>query len=298
MIRPLGLRKKLLACASLASLLTARPADAFIFPEHSRITQAVLEDLAVDPEVGSLVRSLVVSPDLCPREGDINEWDCLRLVADLAAVAGDHSCSPDELGSLVRASNVAHDHERDHWLWSVRRIGWEGDALMNGDSAEGRRRLKVIDIETKGNVVANQTVYLNDHPHLDAKEDRAFYRRRVNLNFQDVDANYQSRAVVDGGHFQLAREPGRIDLVDYLRHAFAPAAASNATALYAAYHVLGLRLAAAGLRERAFLAELFALHFLEDSFSSGHIVGHHGVDTWLLLKSEGVRMGHARPLLR
>lgn len=279
----------------MALFASARPARAFLFSEHSRITQAVLEDLAVDPELGPFVRELIVRPYLCAREGDMNEWDCLRLVADLVAIAGDHSCSPNELASLVHDSNVAREHRRDHWLWAVRRFGWEGDVLLNGDTAESRRRLKVIDIQTKGADVADRTVYRDDRPRVDELEDRSFYRRRVNLGFQNVDAEYQSRAIVDGGHFQLARAPGRIDLVTYLRQAFAPNVETNATALYATYHALALRLAAnattPAARESAFLAELFGLHFLEDSFSSGHIVGHHGVDTWLLLKSEGVRMG-------
>lgn len=290
----MGLRKKLLAVTFLATFSSARPAEAFLFPEHSRITQLVLEELAVDAELGPFVRDLVTRPELCPRDGDMNEWDCLRLVADLVALAADHSCSPDELAGLVRDSNRAHEHHRDHWLWHVRRVGWEGDALLNGDNAEARRRLKVIDIETDGPAFADARVYRNDRRSVDQAEDRAFYRRRVNLHFQDVDANYQSRAVVDGGHFQLSREFGRIDLVTYLRQAFAPAAETNATALYATYHVLAMRLAAspdARDRERALMAELFAQHFLQDSFAAGHLVGHRAVDTWLLLKSEGVRMG-------
>lgn len=280
------MRTKLIAALTLAAVVHAQPAAAFLFPEHSRITQAALEDLAVDRDVGPLVRALVVSPELCQEVGDINEWDCLRLVADLSALAGDHSCSPDELVSLVRAAQADHEH----WLWDVRRAGWEADALLNGDSAEGRRRLKVIDIETKGVAEANETLYRNDRRGVDAPQDRDFYRRRINVQFQKVDAQYQSRAIVDGGHFQLGREPGRIDLADYLRQVLSPHAATNATALYAAYHILALRLASRN-RQAAFLTELFALHFLEDSFSSGHIVGNHGLDTPLLLKSEGVRMG-------
>jgi hypothetical protein len=287
-----GLRRAAIALAAAATFFVARPAQAFLFPEHSRITQAVLEELVTDAQVGPVLRELMVQPDLCPRDGDMNEWDCLRLVADLVAIAGDHSCSPAELVRLVHESNEMEGRRGEHWLWSVRRVGWEGDALLNGDNAENRRRLAVIDIATKGPAAAKQMRYSKVRPSVDLAEDRAFYRRRVNLHFQDVDAGYQSRAVVDGGHFQLPRQSGRIDLVTYLRQALAPDAQTNATALYATYHALALRLAALpNERETSLLAELFALHFLGDSFSSGHIVGHHGVDSWLLLKSEGVRMG-------
>ena len=285
------LRRTLFALATLASFSVARPAEAFLFSEHSRITQRALEDLAVDPDVGSLVRTLVALPELCPREGDMNESDCLRLVADFASIAADHSCTPDELVLLVDESNRARAGKREHWLWSVRRNAWEGDARLNGDSVESRRRLKVIDIMSKGAEVANATIYGDDRRYVDEPEDRAFLRRRINLGMQDIDGDYQSRAVVDGGHFQLAREPGRIDLTSYLATALSPQAEINTTALYAAYHVVAIRLAAAGARRQALLAELFALHFLEDSFSAGHLVGHHGIDTWLLLKSEGLRMG-------
>jgi hypothetical protein len=287
-----GPRRKVVVAAVFAAL-TTRGADAraFIFPEHSLMTQAVFEDLAQDRDIGLLLRSFWQSPELCVQKGDMNEGDCLRLVADLVAIAADHSCSPAELEELVSASNL----EADHWLWDVRRNAWEGDAWLNGDRAENRRRHKVLDFATIGVAEANATIYRKDRVGVEEAEDRAFYRRRVNLGMQDVDDGYQSRAIVDAGHFQLTRDPGRLDLVTYLRQVFAPTAETNATALYATYHGLALRFAAAGdspfLRKEAFLSELFALHFLEDSFSSGHIVGHRGVDTWLPLKSEGVRMG-------
>lgn len=278
---------------AFALLGVPRPAAAFLFPEHSRITQVALEELAVDREVGDFVRALVTTPELCPRVGDMNEWDCLRLVSDLVALSADHSCSPAELLRVVEESNRDAGRRAPHLLWAVRRVGWEGDALLNGDSEEGRRRLQVIDLETKGPSVVEKKLYPHTRKSVDLPEDRAFYRRRVNLEMQAADPNFQSRASVDGGHFQLPRAPGRIDLAAYLRQAFAPEAETNATALYATYHALALRLAADGSNPKLgpFIAELFALHFLQDSFSSGHIVGHRGDDTWLLLKSEGVRMG-------
>ena len=122
---------------------------------------------------------------------------------DRECTLSEHDACIAELTRLGHESNRPEGRRNEHWLWSVRRVGWEGDTLLNGDNAENRRRLAVIDIETKGPAAAKRTVYANVRPSVDLPEDRAFYRRRVNLHFQDVDAGYQSRAVVDGGHFQL-----------------------------------------------------------------------------------------------
>jgi hypothetical protein len=69
-----------------------------------------------------------------------------------------------------------------------------------------------------------------------------------------------------------------------------PTTEINATGLYTEYHMLALRLAAlygaapeaekAELARRALVAEGVALHFLEDSFSSGHYAAIWGGPAW------------------
>jgi hypothetical protein len=109
----------------------------------------------------------------------------------------------------------------------------------------------------------------------------------MHLGLQREDPDYLTRALLDYSHFQVTREAGSRVLSDYLAVALAPTSSANATASYANYHVVAVRFAAAAEREvnpthriewlsRAFLAEAFALHFLEDSFSAGHFVGHWG----------------------
>ena len=91
--------------------------------------------------------------------------------------------------------------------------------------------------------------------------------------------------------------PGQ-SLDDYLSDAVKGDVPLNAAGLYVVFHLSALRYAAAyaetfragalgaGLRSGS---EVFALHFLEDSFSSGHTVG-----TW---GGAGDDEGHARRVL-
>ncbi|MBX3233867.1 MAG: hypothetical protein KIT84_31450 [Labilithrix sp.] len=296
-------------------LLGSRPASAFIFSEHSQITEQALTTLTRDGEVRAIFDELASMTDLCAREGSINETDCLALMSDFVAIAGDHACTPVELARELAASNEPTkkdrhgDNERDHWYWEVRRVAWDEDAELNGDNPKNRRRLNVIDILTDGTKDAAGYTYSNDRKKLDDGDysTRNFVRRRLNLQLQNADPKYTSRAKGDDGHFQLARAPGaETSLTAFLEQSLAPDALSNATAFYATYHLAALRLAAEaeaakgkperpGLLKRAFLAEVFALHFLEDSFAAGHVVGHWGDEGMggvrLPLRSESVRIG-------
>ncbi|HWA28552.1 MAG TPA: hypothetical protein VG734_23080 [Lacunisphaera sp.] len=174
-------------------------------------------------------------------------------MADLAAIAGDHSCTPAELGGLLLAARS----DGEHWLHDVL-----------GVAAETRGTLA----EVLHDATAREAI-----------------RRRMHVQLQGADDLYVARALLDYSHFQLARlSIARGDLAAYVAAAVRAGEQANATAAYLNYHVAAVRLAASSrsrpVKERtdwlirAVLAEAFALHFLEDSFSAGHLVGHWGDD--------------------
>src|SRR5688572_26540310 len=242
---------RLAACAWIAcSLLWSARAEAWILPEHAQITaEATLElrpsERAVLQELWSLTRRAGAA-HLCeglwraPADAD-GKVNCLGF-ADLPSVAGDHSCTPEEL------------------LREVSRETWLRDVVEVGNVTERRIR--------------------------DARSDGARINAwsRSNLLLERADFEYASRATSNAGHFVPTAPPGQ-SLDDYLSDAVKADVPLNAAGLYVAFHLTALRYAAAyahdvSRREHwarlALWSEVFALHFLEDSFSSGHTVGTWG----------------------
>lgn len=243
--------------------------SAWLFPEHVNLGYAGLEDLTRDERAvldaaWGLVRSSTeLSSRLCENAVQrdplmakgASSW-CVGL-ATLPALAADHSCSPAELDVAVRS-------------------GWIVDVLM-----EAQR------------LAAELTSTTEVRERLDA-------RRRHDIELQLLDAHYLTRATASGAHFQLSRTPDepqvvtppRSALASYLRRALATGQETNATALYVNYHAAAVSRALdahelchdelVGCAEgraaiwKALLAESFALHFLQDAFSSGHFVASWG----------------------
>jgi hypothetical protein len=108
---------------------------------------------------------------------------------------------------------------------------------------------------------------------------------RSNLLLERADNEYAARATSNAGHFVPTSPPGQ-SLDDYLVQSLKKDEPLNAVGLYVVYHLAALRYAAAYATEApasrarfaklALFSEAFALHFLEDSFSSGHTVGTWG----------------------
>lgn len=240
-----------LAVSAICVLLSAGEARAWILPEHAEITTEATKEL--EPEEQAVLRELWSAArrahegHLCeglgraPADSD-GAVGCLGF-ADLPAVAGDHSCTPAELLKEVTT---------DTWL---------RDVIEVGNVTETRLR-----------------------------EARSFSARinawsRSNLLLERADGQYASRATSNSGHFVPTAPPGQA-LDDYLTQALEADEPLNAVGLYVVFHLAALRYAAAyaaavpQARERwarlAIFSEVFALHFLEDSFSSGHTVGTWG----------------------
>jgi hypothetical protein len=179
---------------------------------------------------------------------------CLGF-APIPALAADHSCSPRDLAK------------------SLSQGAWVQKVLLESNRLDA---------------------YLGwvDRPVLE----RLDRRREGDLALQTADEDYLGRAGHNTSHFAFARTleighrardtPHRA-LTAYLERALATGEASNAVALYVNFHVAALRGVARARRgggapaealAGALLAEAHALHFLQDSFSSGHFVGSWGED--------------------
>ncbi|OJY23921.1 MAG: hypothetical protein BGO98_18505 [Myxococcales bacterium 68-20] len=231
-----------------AASLATSPAHAFIFSEHADVMSDAVRTMRADERTARVLDEIMAYGEFCSTTAD-----CDAILADLPAIAADHSCTPIELRKFVR---TAHQ-DKQHWLNQVRTAAW---------GAAGELRTAQADVVR-----------------------RTLIRRRLNVALQLVDDDYTPRAIVDWAHFQLPRESGPLDLTEYLSFALAPGREANATASFANYHVAAIRLAAAArtqtgparadLLTRALMTEVFAIHFVEDSFSAGHFVGHWGLES-------------------
>jgi hypothetical protein len=226
---------------------------AWVYPEHRDIAvqaivrltperRALLDSLWAIARRGNEARlcSLVVDP-LQGREPQCLDW------AAWPAIGGDHSCSPQEL-----LDNVL----RSDWMLGVADIA----ARLREDLASA-----------------------------DGTYDRVNALRNADLRMQRTDPNYATRAGSNNVHFLLARTYATMTMRDYAHDCLIPGAELNALGAYAIFHQSALRKVArlradASLSEdarrdlalSALADEAFALHFLEDTFASGHVAGTWG----------------------
>ncbi|MBK6290338.1 MAG: hypothetical protein IPF59_01090 [Ignavibacteria bacterium] len=236
-----------------AMVFITTEASAWVYPEHRDIAvQAVVrlnaQRRATFDSIWAMARrgnearlcSLVVDP-LQGREPQCLDW------ASWPAIGGDHSCSPQQL-----LDNVL----RTKWILGV---------------ADIAARLKEDLASSSGNY------------------DRVNALRNSDIRMQRTDPNYATRAGSNNVHFLLARTFATIEMRQYAHDCLVPGAELNALGAYAIFHQSAMRkitrlrtdntLSEDQRRDLALAAmadEAFALHFLEDTFASGHVAGTWG----------------------
>ncbi len=244
-------RRKLVQLLALVLALELVPgrAGAWIYPEHRDIMAEALKGLP--PEQQQFFATLWTDA----RSGHESRY-CQEMVSgdgrtapvclDLAAwpaIAGDHSCSPDKLIAETLPSN---------WILNV------------------------------GGVAAKTKVGLEQAKTRDATLNMWAYS---NLALQYADSEYLTRASANYGHFLLPRTTNQFD--EYVAAALADGVEPNALGLYLYYHLGAVGLARqwaaateastrASLARQVLATEAFAIHFLEDTFSAGHVAGSWG----------------------
>jgi len=230
-----------LLAAALAPVLFG----AWTYPEHRDISAAALERLspARQDVLARMWKSATDGPqplkNACGTPLGGYDGSCIDLAA-WPAIAGDHSCSPE---------NLRKDVVTSAWVMNVSRV-----------AADLRRNLAEATNESK---------------RLDAWA-------LSNLRLEAVDRDYSSRAAANTAHFLLPRTED--ELGPYLARAVSAATEPNAMGLFLHYHLSALGLAARWrdnpddpvLAGQALATEAFALHFIEDSFSAGHVAGSWG----------------------
>ncbi|HET8725319.1 MAG TPA: hypothetical protein VFM53_14070 [Anaeromyxobacteraceae bacterium] len=247
---------RLLRLSSLAAALAALPtaAPAWIYPEHREIAVAGIQKLP-PPERAALESLWVEARKAIPGRlcatasaGDQGAKPACIDFAAFPAMSGDHSCSPKE---------VAERTLRSTWILEVARVAVETRYALDGAK----------DRDESLNAIATS-----------------------NLKLQAADPEYVSRAGANNAHFLLPRLNN--DPSGYARAALSEGAPLNAMGLYVQYHMAALELAQryaanppppaerpeAALRILA--TEGYALHWIEDIFAAGHVVGTWGSAAW------------------
>ena len=234
----------------LAAILVAPPAAAWIYPEHRNIAGAAFEGL--DPARKLALEKLWAEARkghedrLCekPWAGDQgNKPGCIDLAA-FPALAGDHSCSADQLLATVLESK---------WVLNVAAITSVLDkglaTAKNKNEARNRLTKSDLELQRKDPEYATRAGSNNVHFLLTRDTDDvteflvASIKKDVELNGLGVWARYHIAAI------RLAHEleAGRV-----------PEDKRSTVAL------------------TALAAEAFGDHFLEDAFASGHVAGTWG----------------------
>lgn len=241
---------KLLVVFLLCAACELEPASAWVFPEHHDITALAVERL--DPEHRAQLEKLWLlartshEARLCEDVASLTpQKDCLDYAA-WPAIAGDHSCSARDMLNIVLNAP---------WILSVSHVS---DRLRAQLAAAKRYYQRV-------NAV-----------------------RDSSLALQRADRGYVSRAISNNAHFLLARPSVSIEPEAYARLALGTTAELNALGTYDWFHLRALELASritnsevsaesrADAVRHALADEAFALHFLEESFAAGHVVGNWG----------------------
>lgn len=241
--------------AAFIVTLAPRVAQAWLYPEHRDIADAAVHKLP--PEARAALDALWLEAragfpaPLCAQmaAGDQGVAPTCVDFSAWPALAGDHSCSPRDL---------VHDVLPSDWVLPVSTVAAETKVEL----ANARSRTQKV------NRLAT-----------------------ANMKLQGADANYASRATSNIAHFLLPRTGDEI--VGYFRHTLAAGAPLNAIGIYVQQHLAALAAAQrfaqsppadpklrAEQARRILALEAFALHWLEDAFAAGHVVGTWGETAW------------------
>jgi len=270
--------KGFLCLLALALWMVANTAFAWVYPEHRDIAVKAVEGL--DPArravFDSLWRDARLTHErrLCDLGADPEQGVAPACIdwAALTAIAGDHSCSSQDLTGTVLDSN---------WILSVADV-----------AAQLKLDLSRIDVLPPTTQVPGSKDAIQDLKRRiqteTASAERQNALRNADLRLQRADPQYATRAGSNNAHFLLPRPRTNTSGVEYAALTMKSGSEISAVGVYAWYHLsamqkatrLGNEKLAPAEREalaRAMLFdEAFGLHFLEDVFSAGHVSGTWG----------------------
>ncbi len=243
--------KKLILVSVLMIILT-QSAWAWVYPEHREITLIAIQKLdsaqrAVLDRLWALARKGYESR-LDVSVADMSQGEHPKYIdyAAFPAIAGDHSTS---------AENMVYNILHTDWILNVADItAWLGKGLAESTT----------------------------------RSERAGKLRDSDLRLLRADPEYVSRAGSNNVHFMLSRPAVSTPARAYFDSCFHEGVEINLIGTYNWYHTSALlkarRLSSetltpdqqAALTLSMLADEAFALHFLQDAFSSGHVAGVWG----------------------
>jgi hypothetical protein len=263
---------------ALAVWSVSNAAFGWIYPEHRDI--AVLAVQGLDPErkaeFDRLWQEARIGDEgrLCVQVGDAEQGvtpECIDWAA-LSGIAGDHSCSSHDMLEIVRTTD---------WILQVADV-----------AAQLKVDLSTIPVTARPDQGEGGSTMLTDTQRRIADEvtraKRVNALRAADTRLQRADPKYATRADANLAHFLKARPDTNLDPFAYGVLALKPGSDLNAVGVYAWFHVSALQKASRLAHEqlspeerraltRAMLFdEAFALHFLEDTYASGHVAGSWG----------------------
>jgi hypothetical protein len=256
----------------------AGPAFAWVYPEHRDIAVKAVEGL--DPARRAVFDGLwrdarlAHEKRLCELGADSAQGVAPACIdwAALTAIAGDHSCSSQDLTATVLESG---------WILSVADVA----ARLKLDLS----RIDVLPPTTQ--VPGSKDAILDLKRRIQtetASAERQNALRDADLRLQRADPQYATRAGSNNAHFLLPRPHTNTSGAEYATLTLKPGSEISAVGVYAWYHLSALQKATRlgneqlGPADREALAramlfdEAFGLHFLEDVFSAGHVSGTWG----------------------
>ena len=274
----LHLHKGVVVLLALAMGILASPAVAWVYPEHRDIAVKAVEGL--DPARRAVFDGLwrdarlAHEKRLCETGADSAQSvapTCIDWAA-LTAIAGDHSCSSQDLTAIALESN---------WILPVADVAAQLkldlsriDVLPPGAQLPGSKDA-ILDLKRRMQTQA-------------ASAERQNALRNADLRLQRADPQYATRAGSNNAHFLLPRPHTNTSGAEYGTLTMKMGSEISAVGVYAWYHLSALQKATRlgneklGAPEREALAramlfdEAFGLHFLEDVFSAGHVSGTWG----------------------
>ncbi len=264
--------------SSVGLLSLTGSALAWVYPEHRDIAvlavqgldagrRAAFERLWQEARAGDEQRLCLLGADA--EQGAAPP--CIDWAA-LSAIAGDHSCSGQEMLETVRRSN---------WILVVAAVA----AQLKADLAKIPLTAAPEQTEEQGGAVAEARRRLASEANRAARVNAL---RTADTRLQRADHAYATRAGANNAHFLLGRPSPETDERAYAEQALRPGAELSALGVYLWYHLSALQKASRlaheqlspeehrALARSILFDEAFALHFLQDAFAAGHVAGTWG----------------------
>jgi len=264
----------------LAALIwgVASAAFGWIYPEHRDIAVLAVQGLDAERqgEFDRLWQEARTGEEkrLCALGADVEQGlapPCIDWAA-LSGIAGDHSCSSQAMLETVRKAN---------WILVVADVA----AQLKADLARIPVTAPAEQAEATSTALTEARQRLADQA---SRAQRVNALHTADLRLQRADPQYATRADANLAHFLLPRPDTNLDTSKYASLALQRGSVLNAAGVYAWYHISALQKASRlaneplsaderrALARAALFDEAFALHFLEDMFSAGHVAGSWG----------------------